>query len=686
MKKFLNFIRSPKSDFVLLVILLLLINLVARKAFVRLDLTSPKSYTLSKASKELVRTLSSPLSVRVFFSDGLRSPYNATQQYVEDVLSEYKANANKNFSYAIMDMKGSKNDELAANYGLRQIQLQQVSNNEIGFSKAYMGLVISYGDNIETLDALTSSDGFEYKLTTKMSNMISKAASLSMLSENEKLNLNLYLNNELFDFNIAGFSEIENLVQDAVQKLNEKNANKISFQKIIPNENEIASLQEKYGIQIINWQNKNTSGKSALGVVLSYKNNFRTIPLTLERGLFGYMILGLDDLETTIESAIQSLLSKASQLGYITGHDETPLYSQSGEIIFSKMLSDLYELKELNLAENEIPQNINTIIVNSPKKSFSEKELYALDQFILRGGNAVFFLDAFDAVIPQGQKNNPHAQPSFQKIDTGLEKLFSKWGFRVNKNYVYDETCYTTYAEQYGKISLYWAPEIHQKNLAKSPITNNLGALTVLQNSSINLLDEKPKDAKLISLAKSSEKSWTVSENIQLNPLMVQPPYDKTIKKSEALSLLAEGKFESAFENSPSQTNEKENTNANKLSANAHLSHSVLPSRIIVVPSSLITSEQLIDENFSTPTALFVRNTIDYATGNADMCLMRTKGRERTTLDIKNPHLALLSQYFNEFGLAILVVLAGLLAWRNREKRKIAIRKKYNPNDTRVSK
>lgn len=679
MKKIMNYILSPKSDFILLAVLLLFINLVARKAFVRLDLTKQKSYTLSKASKELVKTLSAPLSVRVFFSDGLRAPYNATQQYIEDVLSEYKASANKNFSYAVMDMKNGKNDELAANYGLRQIQLQQVSNNEIGFSKAYMGLVISYEDNIETLDALTSSDGFEYKLTTKMANMISKAASLSLLGENEKLQVTLYVNDELSEFGIAGFSELERTVRNAVETVNEKNAGKIAFQKTIPAGNEIDALQEKYGIQIINWKNKTASGKSALGAVLSYKNNFRTIPLTLERSLFGYTIAGMDTIDAAIEDAIQSLLSKGSELGYLTGHGETPLYSQSGEIVFSKMLSDLYELKEIDLAENEIPQNINTIIVNAPKKSFSEKELYALDQFILRGGNAVFFIDALDASVPIGTENNPYAQPSFQKIDTGLEKLFSKWGFRVNKNYVYDETCYTTLAEQYGKISLWWAPEVHQKNLAKSPITNNLGALTLLQNASIDFLNEKPKEAKLTALAKSSEKAWTVSENILLNPLMVQPPYDKSAEKQETLSVLAEGKFESAFEKPIDEF-------SGALSASAHLSHSVLPSRIIVVPSSLITGEQLIDEKFSTPTALFVRNAVDYAAGNADMCVMRTKGRDRTTLDIKNQSLALFAQYFNEFGIALLAVLAGLFVWQSREKRRRAIRQKYNPNDAHIAK
>ena len=57
MKKILNWLKSSKSDFSLFIILLILANLVAYNAFARFDLTSAQSYTLSKASKNLVKNL-----------------------------------------------------------------------------------------------------------------------------------------------------------------------------------------------------------------------------------------------------------------------------------------------------------------------------------------------------------------------------------------------------------------------------------------------------------------------------------------------------------------------------------------------------------------------------------------------------------------------------------------------------
>ena len=61
MKKILKWLKSPKSDFILFVIFLILLNLAGHKAFLRFDLTAPKSYSLSKASKTVVKNLDAPL-------------------------------------------------------------------------------------------------------------------------------------------------------------------------------------------------------------------------------------------------------------------------------------------------------------------------------------------------------------------------------------------------------------------------------------------------------------------------------------------------------------------------------------------------------------------------------------------------------------------------------------------------
>ena len=81
----------------------------------------------------------------------------------------------------------------------------------------------------------------------------------------------------------------------------------------------------------------------------------------------------------------------------------------------------------------------------------------------------------------------------------------------------------------------------------------------------------------------------------------------------------------------------------------------------------------------------FVRNTVDYMNGNGDYCLMRTKNLSLNSLDsgkIKGGF-AVFAKYFNQFGLAVLVAVAGLIVLLIRQKHRKNIRMKYDPKDSR---
>lgn len=293
----------------------------------------------------------------------------------------------------------------------------------------------------------------------------------------------------------------------------------------------------------------------------------------------------------------------------------------------------------------------------------------------MRGGNVMFFLDPF---AEEGGYDY-YQMPEYIPTDTGLEKLLASYGITANKNYVMDEESYPVQQEGYGRMNLYWAPILQQNQLAaKNPITQNLGYIIFLQAGSLEI-DATKNGATATVLAKSSPASWTVSENIQLNPMMMSPPFDKSQMKAENLAVLLEGSFTSAFEKAPSA----ESLETGTLSAQAHLAKSAQPGKIFVAGTSYITGPQLIDESGTEPVAMFVRNAIDYMSGNEDLCTMRTKGLSLATLSGTNTPLAYIAQYFNEFALAVLVAVAGLIVWNMRNKRRKEIRLRYNPDDAR---
>lgn len=681
MKKFINWLKSPSSDFALFIVFLLLLNIVSYNSFFRLDLTEPKSYSLSKPSKQVVKNLQEPLTIRVFFDKNLPTPYNSVAQYVEDLLVEYDGVANKNFSVINMDLSKEESLAMASDYGLSQIQIQEIKNNEVGFKQVYMGLVLSYGDSIETLDSITSTEGFEYKLTTKISKMISTADTLANLKQDEKINVTLYFSPVLKNMGISGCAELEEIVETTFKEVNKQNKDRLDYKVVNPSESETIEFVQKYGIQAIQYKSENQQKVAALGLVVEYNDDFRVIPVQIERSLFGYVVSGLETIGESINESLQSLMSNVQSIGYVTGHGELSLQDERQALNFNKMVSAHYQIEELNLVENDIPMNMSCIVINGPKADFAEEELYKIDQFIMRGGNVMFFVDS---LVEQG--GSPYQAAEYVPNELNIDKLLNKYGVKRNYDYVMDTNCYSTSSPEYGKVNLYWAPIMQKDSLAKkSVITQNLGYLIFLQNGSLDISGaENNSNLKSTVLVKSSPESWAQSERIMLNPIFMTPPEASNFAPQN-LAVMIEGKFDSAYTEKPEFETSDESAEAteNQLTTENHLASAKLPGKIFVTGSSYVTTYQILDGQDTSPISMFFLNVIDYLNGNEEVCTMRTKGLGINVLTIKSPALATIAKYFNQFGLVILVAVAGLIVVRSRAKRRKQIREKYNPNDSR---
>lgn len=676
MKKIIQWLKGPKSDFILFVIFLVLLNIAGHKAFLRFDLTAPKSYSLSKASKSLVKNLDSPLSVRVFFSDNLPSTYSSVSQYVKDILVEYKGAANKNFSVSYMDMSKPENEELARNLGIQQVQIQEIKNNEVGLKNVYMGIAVTYGDSIEIMNPVQTSDGFEFNLTTKMSKMVSVADTLAGLAKNEKISLTLYLSDELKQLGISGAEEADIIIRSAFDNVNKQNLDRLEYKTVSPSAEDVEALSAKYGIQTVAYKDRGVAKKAALGLVLEHGEKSYALPLEVQRSFFGYAIGGLEDVETTLTEGLNSLLSSTKAIGYITGHGEVDHTSEDGAVNFEALISGLYELKDIDLNSDNIPAGMNSIIINGPKMDFTEEELYKIDQFLLRGGNVMLFIDG---VVDDG-RNQSYGIGNFVANDVNIERLLTKYGIARGKNMIMDKNCLKDMNPQYGELTYYWVPTIHKKQLAKKcVITNNLGYVYLLQSGSLDpAVAKENKNIKVTELAKSSPEAWIQESGITLHPLYITPPADTASFAQYDLALLLEGKFDSAFDEAPAASADE------SLVTSSFVKSSVMPGKLFVASSSAITTRQVIDENGKSPVSMFLMNVVDYLNGNEDLCTMRTKSLSVNNLTIKSTVAANFWKFFNSFGIAIFVVIAGLIVWRLRNARRHAINKKYNPDDTRT--
>ena len=145
--------------------ILVLVNFISVRVFSRLDLTKAGVYTLSDASKTLVRNLDDRITVKAYFTEDLPSPYNNNRRQVLDILNEYKAYAKGNLHFEFINPEGEKNEREAQQAGIPPVEVQVVKEDKFEVKRAFLGLVFLYEDKKEVLPVVQNLGSLEYDIS-----------------------------------------------------------------------------------------------------------------------------------------------------------------------------------------------------------------------------------------------------------------------------------------------------------------------------------------------------------------------------------------------------------------------------------------------------------------------------------------------------------------------------------------
>ncbi len=164
------------SKIILVFVIVVLINLISLYLFTRLDLTADRRFSISNYSKELVRNLDDKFTIKCYFSNDIPYPYNTIRRDVKDKLEEFKAFASRYFQFEFVKAEDEENLALdARNFGIPEIQLNTIENDQIQIKKVVMGMVFMYEDKTEVLPIVQDTRNLEYEIASKMNKLIKVA-------------------------------------------------------------------------------------------------------------------------------------------------------------------------------------------------------------------------------------------------------------------------------------------------------------------------------------------------------------------------------------------------------------------------------------------------------------------------------------------------------------------------------
>jgi ABC-type uncharacterized transport system involved in gliding motility auxiliary subunit len=417
------------------------------------------------------------------------------------------------------------------------------------------------------------------------------------------------------------------------------------------------------------------------------------------------------EMEETINGNIERLIDINKDIGYLADHGTLSLtgaspanpvqrQGQDSATNLRTMISQTYTLKNINLKDQTIPENLNSLVIARPTEKFSDYELYQIDQFLMQGKSLALVLDRFNEVMPGGQQGmNPGQPPMFIPLDTGLEKLLAHYGIRIQQSFVLDENCFRQQMPAQfggGDQPIYYAPLIKNRFINKDlDFMKNIKVMIALKISPLELNTENIKKNSLTpyKLIASSDKSWQMRDRINLNPMFLKPPPSSEEMQSYPLAYLIEGEFPSYFAGKPlpvkevdekkpdsdeKAENESESKTAekpsgidlSKIERSGQFLTKGKPGKIFLMASADMLKNNVLDAEGQSSNATFIMNVIDYLNGRENIAVMRGKEQRFNPLDDTQAATKTFVKAFNIAGLPILVVIFGLGVWFRRHSRK----------------
>ncbi|MBI3987438.1 MAG: GldG family protein, partial [Lentisphaerae bacterium] len=114
----------------------------------------------------------------------------------------------------------------------------------------------------------------------------------------------------------------------------------------------------------------------------------------------------------------------------VTGMKSIPMMmqrmpSKPAWVAFQQLAED-NDIREVAADTDKIDPSLDLLIVVHPK-NLTDKTLYALDQFVLRGGRLLAFVDPMSLV--DRMAGNPEQMPGMPNYNSQLNRLIGTWGF-----------------------------------------------------------------------------------------------------------------------------------------------------------------------------------------------------------------------------------------------------------------
>ena len=318
-----------------------------------------------------------------------------------------------------------------------------------------------------------------------------------------------------------------------------------------------------------------------------------------------------------------------SQLPMIATKDDKT--SKTWTII--NAITEFFEVVDLNENIEALDEKVDVLMLVHPKK-INNKTLYAIDQYLLKGGKAIIFLDPLaEQDRAQPDAANPQIMPILYSY---LDEILEKWGLGIAKEKIVADinaAMRVQASSPRGPQEIDYLPwlRLTERNFnTKDFSTSELNLLHMGTVGSIEIIENGKME--IIPLIESSKKSTKLERDLilfQRDPSVILNNF-KSDEKKLLIAARVRGKAESVFSNGMQTDDDNEMVKDDSFVADGDINVILVSDTDILADHFWIREQEMLGVSVPQPISNngdFVINSIENLSGNTDLISLRGRGK-----------------------------------------------------------
>jgi len=402
-------------------------------------------------------------------------------------------------------------------------------------------------------------------LTSEKRFTLSNVTKNTLKELNDVVYIKVYLNGDM----PIGFQRMQKSLKETLDEFRVISKENIQYEFINPSESTNQKVRDalyndlyKKGLEPTNIQVRDKEGGNSQkilypGALITYKGKEIAVNLLHNNpALSGdeNINLSVQNFEFNFIDAIIKLnTEKLPKLAFILGHGELDQY-ETGDI--DKSLSEYFDTYRVEInGDITALDPYKVVIVAGPKKPLPEADKLVIDQYIMKGGKVLWFIDPVSVNVDSlSRGENTVALVNQNNLD---DQLF-RYGARLYPSLIQDIQCAlipvnTSLPGQEPKfVPSPWVYYPLLSSSGKSPITRNLNMIKTQFISPVDTVGGDGRLKKTVLLTTSPySRTLNAPMMVSLTEISRSPLEREFTRSNIPVALLVEGTFESVFNNRP---------------------------------------------------------------------------------------------------------------------------------------